>query len=153
MGLGDDRGAGGKRRCRVTTCYRECEGEVRRAENCHGSDGNIARSEIDAGRLSVGLRRIDPSADIIALADNVGEHPELANGPNEFTLQAHVRQTGFRKDTVHQRLSQGFDILGDSIEERGADLRLGFTESIERFVSEFTGSVEISLCGAPKVWR
>ena len=66
-----------------------------------------------------GQCRVDPHAAEVALADHVGEEPQLAGGTGAFSLQAGGRQPGLLPGTHDQFVADGFDVVRDRVQERG----------------------------------
>ena len=84
VGLEDHGAAGGEGRGGVAARGREGEREVAGAEDRDRAERHLALADVGAGqRRAVRQGRVDADAEEVALADHVGEQPQLAGGAGD----------------------------------------------------------------------
>jgi len=120
VGLDDDGTPGGQRRGRVPSGGGEGEGKVAGPEHRHRAERHVTHPEVGAGeRGPLGPCGVDPDVEVVALPDDLGEHPQLPAGPATLTGEPGRRQPGLRRGAVEEGIAQVLDLVGDGIEERG----------------------------------
>ena len=125
MGLEDHGAAGGEGGGGVSARRREGQREVAGTEDGHGAERDLALADVGARQGSaVRQGRVDADAAEVALADHVGEEPELAGGAGPLALQPGGGQAGFLAGADDQFVADGLDVVGDGLEEPGVGLRV-----------------------------
>ena len=133
MGLEDHGAAGGEGRGGVSARRREGEREVAGAEDGDRAQRDLALADVGAGqRSAVRQGRIDADAAEVALADHGGEEAELAGGAGAFALQPGGGQAGFLAGADDQLVADGFDVVGDGLQEAGVGFRVQGAEGRDR---------------------
>ena len=120
VGLEDHRAAGGEGGGGVSARRREGQREVAGTEDGDGTQRDLALADVGARqRCAVRQGRVDPDAAEVALADHVGEEPQLAGGAGAFALQAGGGQAGLLAGADDQFVADGLDVVRDGVQERG----------------------------------
>ena len=101
-------------RCRVTACGRKGQRKIRGAEHRNRADRTLDHADFGSrGGLAIRLRGINPAIQIIALADVIGEKPQLPGGAATLALQTRGGQAGFLRADCGDRIGAGLDLIGN----------------------------------------
>ncbi len=121
MPLDDDGAAGSEGGCRVTTRGRERQREVAGPEDGDRAERHHPLTQVRAGQgLALREGRVETGAEVVALAGDGGEEPELARRARELTAQADLRKPALRHGPLDHRVGVGLDLLGHRLEEVGS---------------------------------
>ena len=133
MPLDDDRAAGGEGGCRVTAGGREREREVARPEDGDRAERHHPLTQVRAGQ-GPALRegRVQAGAEVVPLAGDAGEEPQLTRRARELAAQAYLGKTALRHGSLDDRVGVGLDLLGHRLEEVGSLARGGGAVGGER---------------------
>ncbi|MNO62378.1 hypothetical protein D3C76_530510 [compost metagenome] len=98
--------------------------------------------------LALRLGRIDGHLEKTSAAHHLGELPELRGGPGRFAQQLCFGQTGFQGGPNGQRLGDGLQVVGDTLQQGRTLGERGVAVVVERGVGEdrrlvhFSGATE-----------
>jgi hypothetical protein len=130
--LEDHGAAGGEGRGGVAARRREGQREVAGAEDGDGTQRDLALADVGAGQGgAVRQGRIDAHAAEVALADHVGEEPQLSGGAGAFALQPGGGQAGLLAGADDQFVADGFDVVRNRVQERGVGFGIKGAEGLE----------------------
>ncbi len=128
----------------VSTCDRECQGEVARAEHRYRADADLAEPQVGARcGLPVGYGAVDPRTDEIAAAYNGREQAQLADGASAFPFQTCTGKAGFGHGALDQSVAKVQDVGGNRLEECGALFQAGVAKNREGSGRLRTGFLDI----------
>ena len=122
VALHDDGAAGGERRGGVAARGGEGEREVAGPEDRDRAERHHPLTDVGArqGR-TVRQRRVDAHAEVVALPDDAGEHPQLAGGAADLAGDPPLGQPALADRLRDDRVLVGLDLGRDRLQE-GAPL-------------------------------
>ena len=116
----DDHGAaGGERRRGVAAGRGERQREVAGPEHDDGTEFGPVRAHVGLGEgRAARVAAIDPGLAPRFVADQVGEHPELAGGARQLAAQARLGEAGLAAGDVDQRVGVRVEAARRRAEQR-----------------------------------
>ena len=148
VGLHDDGAAGGEGGGGVAARGGEGEREVARAEDRDRAERHHPLADVGARqRRTVRHRGVDPDAEVVALADDGREHPQLSRRTPDLTRDAALGQPALADRLGDDRLLVGLDLGRDRLQEGAAILGGGGAVGAERLGRCRGGGGDVGLLG------